>query len=179
VPDHILPVIMCTFPLSCEATQLPTRHLVRTCQNVWEVGSWKSCTSSSVGAWQLPVSSAAVIQDAMAPPKASRKGKKAWRKNIDTDAVRRVQSGLSTVGMLTALQRRVRVQTERALEERAREERQSTAVDVLTDSELFFVDKVRLREGTPCDSAQAALGTVRTVFPESLGWLCRAATTDR
>ncbi len=72
--------------------------------------------------------------------------------------------------MPTASQRGVRVQTERALEERTHEERQSTAVDVLADSELFFVDKVRLREGTPCAPAQAALGTAGTVFPESLGW---------
>lgn len=39
-------------------------------------------------------------------------------------------------------------QTEHALEERTREERQKTAVDILADSELFFVDKVRLQCNT-------------------------------
>ncbi|KAK9828774.1 hypothetical protein WJX72_002013 [[Myrmecia] bisecta] len=55
----------------------------------------------------------------MAPSKSSRKGKKAWRKNIDTQ------------------------QVEDGLEQHTTQQRQGPAVDSLPDEQLFFVDKAR------------------------------------
>jgi len=53
----------------------------------------------------------------MGVPKKSRKGKKAWRKNIDASEV------------------------ERFIEETTHQDRRGTAVEQLADEELFFVDK--------------------------------------
>ena len=47
------------------------------------------------------------------------------------------------VGTLATCDHSFSVQVVRAVEERTHEERQSTAVDTLDDTELFFVDKVR------------------------------------
>ena len=80
--------------------------------------------------------------------KSSRKGKKAWRKNIDTADVR-IQTMTLMINTLDGAAIRPNVtlhdsaQVERAVEEHSRAERLGTDVGDLPDSQLFFIDKVR------------------------------------
>ena len=77
--------------------------------------------------------------------KSSRKGKKAWRKNIDTSEVCLTASCRTMschLVLYTDWQAVCALQVERAAEEKSRAERLGTDVDVLPDADLFFIDKV-------------------------------------
>ena len=95
----------------------------------------------------------------MGVPKKSRKGKKAWRKNIDASEV--CMAAAAVVGLrgvppcdnawrvraLRALYLSLfMMQVERFIEETTHQDRRGTAVEQLADEELFFVDKVRRRQ---------------------------------
>ena len=79
----------------------------------------------------------------MAPSAASRKGKKSWRRNIDT-----IQVGVSVTLSFFVFSDTdtdcvfLLVQLEQDIARQQKEEQQGTALQVLPDSNIFFLDKV-------------------------------------
>lgn len=74
----------------------------------------------------------------------NKKGKKLWRKTIDTQEVRLVLLSVCLQSILISVEDAdlCVVQIEDALENSSREARQGPAVESIPDNELFFIDEV-------------------------------------
>ena len=79
----------------------------------------------------------------MAPSAASRKGKKSWRRNIDTSQVGvNVTLPFLNLSVADTDSVFVLVQLEQDIARQQKEEQQGTALQTLPDSNIFFLDKV-------------------------------------